>query len=499
MKKRVLSLLLIPFLLFYALPAEAAEKEERTLGDEVIYSLVIDRFNDGNVKNDAGVNVYDAHAYNGGDFAGITEKLDYLKDMGFTSILLSPIFDNEGESFQSGLVKDFYKPDEHYGTIKEFRKLVHAAHKKHLKIILDFDVNTIGPHHPWLKDPAKKNWVRLNKEVSSTGSIKLDQENPETKKYLVEMGSWWIKETNIDGYRLDKMNDISQSFWLDLAHAAKSVKKDFYLIGELQDLSKESISAYEKAGIRGFMDHTQTDPMRSAFKKPNGDLSPLFSELNRNQQAYTHPEASEKFIDNKDMPRFTYDINARLLNPGTRWKMALSYMYTSPGVPVIYYGSEIALNGGKAPDNQRLMGFKTEKELIDYITKLGELRKKYPSLRKGSMKLLYEKDGMAVFKRTYKEETMAVAINNTDKSQTVRISGGEFEKGKELRGLLEGDLVRSKGDTYTIILDREKTEVYELAPKSGINMAYIFAMAAVIIAFAIFIALILKRGKRNPS
>ncbi len=81
----------------------------------------------------------------------------------------------------------------------------------------------------------------------------------------------------------------------------------------------------------------------------------------------------------------------------------------------MYYGTEIALDGGEDPDNRRLMNFRTDKELVDYVTKLGELREKLPSLRRGDFELLYEKDGMALFKRTYEKETTVIAINNTSK------------------------------------------------------------------------------------
>ncbi|MDQ0217561.1 alpha-amlyase [Peribacillus cavernae] len=511
MKTRVLPLVLIPFLLFYALPAGAVEKEERKWQDEVIYSLMVDRFNDGDIKNNKDVDVNDPAAYNGGDFKGITDKLDYIKDMGFTAISLTPVFDNEDKGYHGYWIKDYYKTDEHFGTIADFKKLVKEAHKRDLKVITEFAANQVGPHHPWLKDPEKKDWFHEEKTISdnkNSGNIEtgwinglpdLNQENPETKAYLLDAAKWWIKETNIDGYSLDMVNYVPKAFWADFSKAVNSEKPDFYLLGEVVGDNTEAIADYKKTGIDGFLDVPLNEDLRTAFKDTDQSMDPLFSDFTRNKDQFENPELMGNFIDNHQMTRFTNEAVLLKHHPGTRWKMALSYIYTVPGIPIVYYGSEIAMNGGKEPENRKLMAFKAEKELIDYITKLAELRQQLPSLTRGDFKLLYENGGMAVFKRTYKDETVIVAINNTSKSQTVTLKKGEIEENQELRGLLTDDLVRSKEDKYTIILDREKTEIYALADKSGLNVTYMSIMGVVYAAFIAFIILIFKRARRKKT
>ena len=202
------------------------------------------------------------------------------------------------------------------------------------------------------------------------------------------------------------------------------------------------------------------------------------------------------FFDNEMTTRFTRDIVKNKHFPGARWKTALTYIYSTPGIPVVFYGSEIALNGGEIPDNRQPMNFRTEKELIDYITKLGELRNQLPSLTRGSMEMLYEKDGMAVYKRVYQDETAIIAINNTSESQNVTLNNDQIEGGKELRGLLKGDLVRSKDNRYDLIIDRDEAEVYVLAKKSGINLPLIGSLIVVYVLFTIFIIKIRKRRVR---
>jgi alpha-amylase len=202
-------------------------------------------------------------------------------------------------------------------------------------------------------------------------------------------------------------------------------------------------------------------------------------------------------MDNVQSTRFTKDIVSNKQYPGSRWEMALTYLYTTPGIPVIFYGSEIALNGGTAPDNQRQMNFKANKDLIDYITKLGQLRNQLPSLTRGTFEKLYEKNGMIVYKRVYQNETSIIAINNTSKSQQVTLSSKQLEDGKELRGLLNGDVAKSSQHQYKIILDRDNAEIYVLADKSGINVPLIAAITAVYAVFFIFLFFLFKNRKKK--
>ncbi|MFE4426958.1 alpha-amylase family glycosyl hydrolase [Peribacillus butanolivorans] len=508
MRKRVLSLALIPLLLFYAIPVGAAEKEQRTWKDEIVYSLMIDRFFDGNTQNNGDADVNNPSAFNGGDFEGITKKLNYLKDMGYTAIILSPIFANEEKGYHGDWVNDFYKTDKHYGTIKEFKKLVNEAHKRDMKVIIDFQANNVGPNHSWLTDPNKQDWFHEEKEISNDsnqedletawidGLPDLNQDNKETRDYLLDAAKWWITETDIDGYRLNKVQYVEKDFWKDFVETVKSEKSNFYTIGDVQG-DADLISSYKKTGIDAFMAYPQNVELKETFAAPDNDLNPVFDAFVKSEDVSESKGSQGLFMDTQNMPRFTKAAADHNENPGTRWKMALSYLYTMPGVPIVFYGSEIALNGDKAPDNHKLMDFKTEQELVDYITKLSELRDMYPALTKGDMELLYEKGGTAVFKRVYGDETIVVAMNNTTETQSIILTDKELEKNKELRGMLNGDLVRSKDNSYSIVIDRETTEVYTLSPKSIINIPYLFVIGLVLVIFGIFIALVIKRSKRN--
>ena len=145
--------------------------------DEVIYMIMVDRFNNGDTSNDKDANINDPLAYHGGDFKGITEKLDYIKEMGFTAIWLTPIFENMDNGYHGYWIKDFYQTNPYFGSMEEFKTLVEEAHKRDIKVILDFVVNHVGPNHEWLNDPTKKDWFHENKSISNWN----DQEEVETR------------------------------------------------------------------------------------------------------------------------------------------------------------------------------------------------------------------------------------------------------------------------------------------------------------------------------
>ena len=469
MQKRVFSLIIFSVLLFYSIPAYAVEKEERILQDEVLYSIVIDRFFDGNPTNNADADVNNPNTFNGGDFAGITQKLDYIKDMGFTAIILSPIFANEKNGYHGYWVRDLYNTDPHFGTLNEFKKLVEEAHKRDIKVLIDFMANHVGPNHPWLNDAEKNDWFKERKTATDDVNLEnrekdwldslpeLQTENPEVKSYLLDVARWWIQETNLDGYRLVKMQDAGTDFWQDFYQAVKTEKANFYLIGDRVSAEGKEWTGNKETGMDAFMDYKVMDDLRTAFSAPDERLAKLVPKQKENR-----PLNVVTFMDTYLLPRFTFDAVTANQHPGTRWKLALAYLYTSPGVPALLYGTEIALNGGKSPENQPLMNFKTDQELVEYITKLAKIRATNPALAHGTLEVLFEQDGVLIYKRMLAGETMVIVINNTSKTQTITLNQSQLESNKELRGELNSDLVRSKDHLYTIVIDREQAEIYKL-------------------------------------
>ncbi len=511
MRKTQVLLILIPFLLFYAFPVSADEKEERKWQDESIYFIMVDRFNNGDKTNDFKVNTEDLKEYNGGDFKGITDKLDYLKEMGFTAIWLTPVFDNEDKGYHGYWISDFYNTEEHFGTMEEFKSLVEEAHKRDMKVILDFVVNHVGPNHPWANDVEKKDWFHEKQPIVNWANQEevennwlydlpdFDQENPETRKYLLDAAKWWIEETDVDGYRLDTVKHVPKDFWTEFAKEVKSVKEDFYLLGEVWHDDLRVVASYEKTGIDGFVDFPQNQHLRTTFAKPNQSLGWLFTSWERNKAFYSRPELLGNFMDNHDMTRFTRDILINKQDPISRWKLALTYLYTAPGIPIIYYGSEIALDGAEDPGNRRLMEFDGDKELINHISKLGALRQKYPSLSRGDLEVLHEDSGMAVYKRSYKGETLVVAINNTTKPQTVSLDKNDLPLDMELTSLLTEERVKESNGKYSLTIVSEQVEIFKVSEKTGWTLAVSVTIALIVSILLGIIILIVRRIKKGTK
>lgn len=498
--KKVIFIMISILLLSSASANAAVKKANRLWQDESIYSIMIDRFNDGDTTNNRDADRKNPNTYNGGDFQGIIDKLDYIHNMGFTAIRLTPIFDNASKGYHGYWVNDFYKTDEHFGSIATFEKLVKEAHKRKMKVIIDFVTNNVAPNQKWVSDPAKQTWFHPKLAIHKGSNQKelengwadglpdLNQDNPAVKKYLIDAAKWWIKKTDIDGYSLPEVNMVPVTFWRDFSKDVKSVKKNFFLIGEMAKNTQPDLKNYENAGIDSMYNGQLSNDLRGAFA--NTDQS--FAGLDKTAHSYL----SANFLDNENTTRFTHDIVENRQLPGARWQMALAYLFTTPGIPVVYYGSEIALNGGNIPDNRQQMTFREDTDIIDYLTKLGELRNQLPSLTRGTFEVIYEKPGMVVYKRFYKGETSVIAINNTKKSQDVSIPTDKLKAGKELRGLLGGDKVNEDRGHYKIILDRDNAEIYVLADKSGLNIPLIASLTIVYILVGIFLVLLFKRRRR---
>lgn len=509
-KKSVILYMLLLLLLTSINSQQVLASEKRKMQDEIIYMIMVDRFNNGDTSNDNDANINDPLAYHGGDFKGITEKLDYIKEMGFTAIWLTPIFENMGKGYHGYWIKDFYKTNDYFGSMEEFKTLVEEAHKRDIKVILDFVVNHVGPKHEWLNDSSKKEWFHENKSISNwtdqaeveTGWLydlpDLNQDNPEVSMYLFDAAKWWIQETDIDGYRLDTVKHVPKEFWTEFSAEVKSVKKSFFLIGEVWHDNPNVIVSYQDTGIDGFMDFSQNGTLRTAFEKSNQSLGWLFSNNDRNNKLFERPELLGQFIDNHDMQRFTNLAIQNNQDPITRLKLGLTYMYTAPGIPIIYYGTEIALDGGNDPDNRRMMNFGADDELNKYIKKLGAVRQQLLPLTRGDMELLMDDAGMTVYKRTYADETVLVAINNTSEAQSVMLEE-EIGTGNEIKGLLAGGLVKPDEDGYTVHLVSGQSEIYKLVDQQKDSRISIGILIASILLLVLVLFIWFNKLKQKKS
>ncbi len=460
-KKLYIVAFLLPMLFMLAMPVVAAD--DFRIEEESIYYIVVDRFNNGDSTNDLDVDRSNPIAYHGGDIQGIIGQLDYIKDMGFTSLLLSPVFENDSNTFYPYHVTDRQEINNRFGTKDDLKQLVKEAHEKDMKIILDLGINSNeGP---------------------------LDGE-------LVKSALSWVQETDIDGYKIDLIEGTSPNYISTLSTELKSHKENLILIGESAGL--DNLREFEAAGLDSVFNPTPYEGITS-FSVPDQPFNNVDTIWEQNQE-FENTNSLINFMDNTNTVRFTYLATEANEHPAPRLKSALTYLYTTPGIPIVFYGTEIALNGSEPPDNLGLMDFRTDQELVEYITLLSKIRSGVPALTKGSIELVKNDEGLLVFKREFEGQIAFVAINNTMKTQSFTLTTDQVGKDKELTGLITEDLIRPTDGEFPVVVNRDISEVFIVRDTTKINYTLFFAVFIVPVLMIGFIYLNKKRhGHPKPE
>lgn len=469
--KRLLSIIMMVLLLgTTALPGLASAKAERTLKDESIYDLLVDRFNNGDGRNDANTDAQDISAFNGGDFSGISLRLQHILDMGFTAVSIGPVF--QTATYDGKEVLDYTKFDEHFGTEEDFKSMLKELHDKDVRVIADFPLSGVSENHVW----ASK--LPYTKGEGSTIDWKAD--DADVQHNLEEAMVDFVKTYELDGIRLTKTEGYSKEVLDRFVGALKKSSPDLYVLsGEETD-----------AKVDAQPNDSSIEALRQSFVRVKPDSSPM------NQFETEHSNDLIQF-DQLTGPRFTYDIVEQRMFPPTRWKLAVTALFTLPGTPVMPYGTEIAVNGKEAPESHPLFNFKTDMELKELIGNLNSLRNQSETLRNGKFKMLHNKDGYLVYKIYDDEESWIIAINNTSETQSYALEPDEIGSEKRLRGLLDSDqIVETEDDKYHVVLDREMAEIYLVKEDKGFNIPYLIASIMVYVLFLSFLWAVWRKGRK---
>ena len=381
--------------------------------NDLIYFIMTDRFNDA-APNEFYANKKDASGYHGGDFQGIIEKLDYIESLGFTAIWISPVVDNQSGGYHGYWAMDFYKVEEHFGSMDDLKRLVDEAHMRGMKVVFDIVINHTGSLHPYVYD--RPDWFHARRLITDWNDLQqvengwlaglpdLDQSNPEVMEYLTDMALWWIDQTGVDGYRIDTVKHVQKEYMAEFVRAIKALHPGFYLIGEVFDGNAANIEGYRSTGIDGFLDFPMYYGISDTLAK-NGGPEALGKAVVSGSM-YSNRNLMGTFIDNHDVPRF---VN-RLDEPAKKLLQALAVTMTYTGIPVLYYGTEIALPGGYDPDNRKDMVFE-ENEITRAVRKLTGIRKENPELVYGDIDLIgLGPEGFA-YQRTYGGSSTVLLLN----------------------------------------------------------------------------------------
>ena len=468
--------LLLTTSLFGTTPlAQADEVHNKTIAEESIYDLLVDRFFNGSGDNDFDTNTKDPSKFAGGDFKGLLDKQAFISDMGFSIVSVGTVF--ETEKYDGSMPTSYTTLEKHFGTSEEFKNVIEAYKAKNMAMMVDFPLSNVSPNHEWVKDPTKQSWIASE----NNGQVQWDLANEEVQAALIEAATDFTSTYDLGGIRLTHLADVDTDFLNDMIQALKVKKESLYVIA-----NEESNANFDAA-----FSEAAADVYRNIFKNVDQDSSQIMSPVSGEKPA-------QIMIDTLNTHRFTFDSANENMFPPTRLKMAMGALFMLPGIPVVQYGTEIAMNGEKAPDIHQLYNFKTDEELIDYIGNVQSLRNQSATLRYGDFELITNENGLLVFTRTSDEEKWLIMVNNTSKTQRVDLTPEQLGEKKALNGILNQEKVRlNEKDVYPIILDREMVEIYQVKDDEGFNIPYMVALGLVYLLFIGFVFVIIKRGKKR--
>lgn len=440
---------LIPFQYAYIGEADIY-KEEKWLQESIVYQIFPERFLNGDKNNDPRGTMpwggeVKSTSFFGGDIRGIIEGLNYLEELGINLIYLTPIF--KSPSNHKYNITNYYKIDENFGTLEDFKELVNKAHEKGMKIILDGVFNHTGDKFFAFQDILKngenskyKDWYHIDSFPVSLEEVnyytfgdlikympKLNTKNKEVKEYFINVTKYWIKETDIDGWRLDVCDEVDHQFWREMKIGIKEVKEDAVLIGEIMH---EGVSFLRGEQLDSIMNYPFKHAMVDFFAKGKINSKELNDILSINRYVYMESITKQlwNLFGSHDTHRFLTECN----NDLDKMKLAIAFQFTYLGVPYIYYGDEVGIDGGYDPLCRRCMLWNKEEqnlELLNHYKKLITIRKENPSLIHGKYKCIHEEGRVIVFKRTLNGEEIIIAINNSNKKEELNLNlEGIFEE-----------------------------------------------------------------------
>jgi alpha-amylase len=462
-----------------------------------IYQLITDRFYDGDPSNNNADGNYGpggTTSVHGGDFKGIEQKLDYIKALGATAIWISPVVLNGHGQFHGYAGRDFYSVDPHWGSLADLQHFTAAAHARGLLVIDDIICNhgddliysTNSGYDAYLAPPAgyqlkyrnssltyappfdiyNSTYTPANNALTNlfhnygripdyntpdhyqlgelSGLDDFRTESPYVRSNMVAIYNFWIQQAGFDGFRIDTFKHVDTGFWqywCPLVHqfaATNSAKPNFFMFGEVYD-GNEALCGYytgTESGGPFLLDSVLDYPLYFMVGSVFGSASVAPSQI---QLHYTNVDnlydpvsrmQLVTFLDNHDQPRF---LNSSTAN---RLAVALDFLYTSRGVPCLYYGTEQGFNGATDPYDREDMfagqfkdaglagvdSFNMTHPLFQLVAKLNNFRRLYPALSLGSYTNQTNNStaaGLFAYSRISNTQEVLVVLNTAGSTQTL--------------------------------------------------------------------------------
>lgn len=366
-----------------------------------------------------------------GNLRGIIEHLDYIKDLGIDVVYLTPIF--KSNSCHKYDTIDYYQVDPSFGTTEDLKELVQKSHERGMKVVLDAVYNHTGREFFAFQDILEKgekskylDWYFIDElpprgewgEIPNFkcfgyygGMPKLNLKNPEVEKYITDVACYWIKECDIDGWRLDVGDEISHFFWKNFRKAIKAVKKDMLIIGEIWHYAGDFLEGDEWDTVMNYPFYLNLIDLLADEKINVSQFVQNLGYLKGRLNKKCYP-LMWNLIDSHDTARFLHLCH----DNKKKQHLAAAFQLLLPGMPMVYYGDEYAMPGANDPDCRRGMYWDEEyqdKEMYNWYKKLMQIRKAHACIVEGEMieTITNDDDDTIVMIRKNGEETIAMLFN----------------------------------------------------------------------------------------
>ncbi|AMM52466.1 alpha-amylase [Rufibacter sp. DG15C] len=469
----------------YELKARTAEPKAQGLnGSDFIYLVLPDRFSNGDPKNDKFKDMADPSAdrnnpflRHGGDIQGIQNHLDYFQEFGVTALWLNPVIENNQPLTDEGGTKrsayhgyaftDHYNVDRRLGGNEAYKKLAQAAHARGMKIVQDAVYNHVGINHWFIKDLPSKDWVHQFPSYTNTShkfqpiidpngskadwSIMLNgwftpfmpdlnHDNKLVENYLIQHAIWTVEHFGVDAWRIDTYMYNEDQFMNRCNQALLDEYPNIHIFGESwvnnviaqSRFVRNNINFPFKSNQPGTLDFVLFNAINDALNQNFGwdeGVSKVHQVLAQDA-VYADPMKLVTFLDNHDMNRY-FSVIGEDLN---KYKMGMTWLLTTRGIPSLYYGTEILMKNFKDPSDAEVRkdfpgGFAGDKEnkflasgrnerendAFNFVKALANYRKNTPALHSGKLMQFVPQDGIYVYFRYNQDKTVMVATNTTDK------------------------------------------------------------------------------------
>lgn len=454
---------------------------------DLLYLLMPDRFANGNPQNDQLTAMPDTaqrsnpDGRHGGDIAGISAHLDYLKSLGITALWINPLLENNMPqySYHGYAITDYYQIDARFGSNSDYLALVEKAKTYQIKIIMDMVFNHCGSEHWWMKDLPFNDWVHQyehftrsnyraetlmdphaassDRQIMSNGWFDrsmpdLNQNNPFVANYLIQNSIWWIEYAGLSGIRMDTYPYSNQAFmkrWVDAVYAEYP---QFNILGEAW-LQGVSHTAYFQSGsfpkikspskLRSVTDFPVYYAASNAFNQNDSwtdGVASLYMTLSQDF-IYSNADSNVIFLENHDVNRFASSIQ----NDLAKWKMGMTFLMTTRGIPMLYHGGEFMMDGAKDQGDAMLrkdmpggwLGDTSnvfsasnlsdlQIEALDFTRQLSQYRHQHPALQYGKLTHFVPKKGTYVYFRKADWETFMIIMNNNE--EDIQIKTADYDE-----------------------------------------------------------------------